>query len=240
MANTTVSTVTITKENANNLIEAIRDNLKVVNKGYLSIAPDLQKLYDTKAFEVLGYKNFDDLCDNMFDMSHGTTVGIRKVFKLYGVKRGGEYIIPDKYLVFGYTKLLWFANDAEKFKSANINPIEIFDPSMSLAAMKNALTLTLGNKAKEQDENAIEADGSIIDNQSDDTANGNQPDDTANDNLDENTFNDWLSNPKGYVDYILKDMEALLEITKDTVKPEKVALLEGAIDYMKQYKKAIK
>ena len=238
MTNTTVSTVTITKENANILINSIRDNLKVVNKGYLSIAPDLQKLYDTKAFEVLGYKNFDDLCDNMFDMSHGTTVGIRKVFKLYGVKRGNEYIIPDKYLVFGYTKLLWFANDAEKFKNANINPIEIFDPSMSLAAMKNALTLTLANKAKEQDKNAIEANGSIIDNQSD----GNQSDDDAsiNGNPDENTFNDWVSNPKGYVDYILKDMDALLEITKDTVKPEKLTLLEGAIDFMKQYKKAIK
>lgn len=239
MANTTVSTVTITKVTANTLIDSIRDYLKVVNKGYLSIAPDLQKLYDTKAFEVLGYKNFDDLCDNMFDMSHGTTVGIRKVFKLYGVKRGSEYMIPDKYLEYGYTKLLWFATDAEKFKNANINPIDVFTPDMSLAAMKNALTLTLANKAKEQDENAIETDGSIIDNQSDDnqSADDNQP---INDNPDENTFNDWVSNPKGYVDYILKDMESLLEITKDNVKPEKLTLLEGAIDFMKQYKKAIK
>ena len=237
MANTTVSTVTITKENATVLIDSIRDNLKVVNKGYLSIAPDLQKLYDTKAFEVLGYKNFDDLCDNMFDMSHGTTVGIRKVFKLYGVKRGSEYMIPDKYLAYGYTKLLWFATDAEKFKNANINPINVFEPTMSLAAMKNALTLTLASKAKEQDENAIETDGSIIDNQ---PSEDSTEDTSIADNADENTFNDWVSNPNGYVDYILRDMESLLEITKDTVKPEKLTLLEGAIDFMKQYKKAIK
>lgn len=239
MTNTTVTTVNITKEKATVLIDSIRDNLKVVNKGYLLIAPDLQKLYDTKAFEIMGYKNFDELCDNMFDMSHGTTVGIRKVFKLYGVKRGSEYMIPDKYLEYGYTKLLWFATDAEKFKNANINPIDVFEPSMSLAAMKNALTLTLANKAKEQDKNAIETDGSIIDNTPSNESN-NADNTPIDDNADENTFNDWISNPKGYVDYILRDMESLLEITKDTVKPEKLTLLEGAIDFMKQYKKAIK
>ena len=100
---------------------------------------------------------------------------------------------------------------------------------MSLASMKNALTLKLTEKAKEQDENAIDTDGSIIDN---------EPSENSADN--ENTFNDWASNPKAYVDYILSDMQSLLEITKDNVKPEKVALLEGAIDFMKQYKKAIK
>ena len=62
MANTTVSKVTITKDNANVLVSNIREGLRTINKGYLGIAPDVQKLYDTKAFEVLGYKNFDEMC----------------------------------------------------------------------------------------------------------------------------------------------------------------------------------
>ena len=134
MTNTTVSKVTITKNNAELLVSNIREGLRTLNKGYLGIAPDVQKLYDTKAFEVLGYKNFDEMCTDLFEMSHGTTVGIRKVFARFGSKssKDGSYCIPEKYLEWGYTKLLFFASSKSEFEKANINPLEVFTPSMTM------------------------------------------------------------------------------------------------------------
>ena len=238
MANTTVSKITISKDNANKLITNIRDELKVLNKGYLSIAPDLQKLYDTKAYEVLGYKNFDELCDNVFDMSHGTSVGIRKVFGLFGTKKDGAYSIPQKYLEYGYTKLLYIAQDWNKFKDANIAPFEVFTPDMTLASMKATLTNALIDKAKIQDETAIDTTATDVITSSTETPSTETP--STETPSDEMTFNDWASNPKAYCDYILHDMDALKTILKDNVKAEKLALLDGAIAYLKDLKKSIK
>ena len=222
MANTTVSKITISKDNANNLVISIRDGLALVNKGYLSIAPDVQKLYDTHAFEVLGYKNFDELCLNEFGMSHGTTVGIRKVFGLYGSKsKDGKYVIPNKYLDWGYTKLLLFATDAQKFKDANIDPLTEFNPSMTIGEMKMTLATALADKAKEQDANAIET--------------------TAEETTAEaKTFEEKSKDPKAFCDDIIKDMDDLKSILDNVIKPEKMAILDGAIAYMKEIKKAIK
>ena len=222
MSNTTVSKITISKDNANNLVTSIRDGLALVNKGYLTIAPDVQKLYDTHAFEVLGYKNFDDLCLNEFGMSHGTTVGIRKVFGLYGSKsKDGKYVIPEKYIEWGYTKLLLFATDAQKFKDANIDPLTEFNPSMTIGEMKMSLATALADKAKEQDVNAIET--------------------TAEETTAEaKTFEEKSKDPKAFCDDIIKDMDDLKSILDNVIKPEKMAILDGAIAYMKEVKKAIK
>ena len=235
MANTTVSKITISKDNANLLINNIRDELKVLNKGYLSIAPDLQKLYDTKAYEVLGYKNFDELCDNVFDMSHGTSVGIRKVFGLFGTKKDGAYSIPQKYLEYGYTKLLYIAQDWNKFKDANIAPFEVFTPDMTLASMKATLTNALIDKAKIQDETAIDTTATDVITSSTETPSTEEPS-----TEEPKSLSDYATNPKAYCDDIIKDMQELNKLLKDSVKPEKLALLDGAIAYLKDLKKSIK
>ena len=234
MANTTVSKVTITKDNANVLVDNIREGLRTINKGYLAIAPDVQKLYDTHAFEVLGYKNFDEMCTNLFEMSHGTTVGIRKVFARFGSKssKDGSYCIPEKYLEWGYTKLLLFATDDKKFKDANIEPLTMFNPSMTIGEMKNALAAALADKAKEQDDNAIETTAEET------TAEETTAEETTAE--EPKTMADWASNPKAYCEQIINDMAALKSIIENDVKPEKMALLDGAIAYMKDIKKLIK
>ena len=227
MANTTVSKITISKDNANNLVSSIRDGLALVNKGYLTIAPDVQKLYDTHAFEVLGYKNFDELCINEFGMSHGTTVGIRKVFGLYGSKsKEGKYVIPEKYLEWGYTKLLLFATDAQKFKDANIDPLTEFTPNMTIGEMKMTLATALADKAKEQDNNAIDT-----------TAEETTAEETT---AEIKTFEEKSKDLKSFCDDIIKDMNDLKSILDNEIKPEKMAILDGAIAYMKEVKKAIK
>ena len=237
MSNTTVSKITISKDNANNLVTSIRDGLALVNKGYLTIAPDVQKLYDTHAFEVLGYKNFDELCINEFGMSHGTTVGIRKVFGLYGSKsKDGKYVIPEKYLEWGYTKLLLFATDAQKFKDANIDPLTEFTPNMTIGEMKMTLATALADKAKEQDDNAIETTGEET------TGEETTGEETTGEETtgEEKTFEEKSKDPKAFCDDIIKDMNDLKSILDNAIKPEKMAILDGAIAYMKEVKKAIK
>ena len=237
MANTTVSKVTISKDNANVLVNRVIDGLKVVNKGYLSIAGDVQRLYDTKAFEVLGYKNFDDMCTNLFDMSHGTTVGIRKVFSVYGSKssKTGEYTIPEKYAEFGYTKLLLFATDKDKYKLANIDPIESFDPKMTIGEIKATLKGLLDNKAKNQDANAIDTDGSIIDNGdnvSRETSESEGEGNSEGEGEKEATAKDIITD-------MLGECKALETLMAD-LKPEKKILIEGIVSNLKELKKFAK
>ena len=243
MANTTVSKITISKDNANNLVSSIRDGLALVNKGYLTIAPDVQKLYDTHAFEVLGYKNFDELCINEFGMSHGTTVGIRKVFGLYGSKsKDGKYVIPEKYLEWGYTKLLLFATDAQKFKDANIDPLTEFTPNMTIGEMKMTLATALADKAKDQDYNAIETTAEDLTKGTSEVSPEEEvTEEGAEDTTAEvKTFEEKSKDPKSFCDDIIKDMNDLKSILDNDIKPEKMAILDGAIAYMKEVKKAIK
>ena len=134
MANalSTKTTLELSMASVNDLIDSVKNGLALVSKGYLSITPDVAKLYDGKAYKTLGYKNFDEMCAIEFGMSHGTTVGIRKVFDKFGTKtKTGDYMIPEKYLDYGYTKLLLFTD--KKFDDANINPIEVFTPDMTIS-----------------------------------------------------------------------------------------------------------
>ena len=228
--NTTVAKITITKGNANRLISSVKKSLELVNKGYLAITPDVAKLYDTKAYEVLGYKNFDEMCVNEFGMSHGTTVGIRKVFALYGSKssKDGSYTIPEKYTKFGYTKLLLFAQDEKKFKDAGIDPIEEFSPKMTIGEMKSHLKMLLEDKAKEQDENAIDTEATEA-----------QGEATEATEATETTVNDLIEmSPQKLIAEIIDLVEHLK--TKVEVKPEKMVLLDAVVANLKEIKELIK
>lgn len=157
MANTKLATKdnAISLEGATQLVASVKDGLKLVSQGYLAITPDVAKLYDCKGYKALGYKNFDEMCALEFGMSHGTTVGIRKVFKQFGtVSKENKYSIPDKYLEYGYTKLLLFTDT--KFEKAGINPIEEFEPTMTMAEMRDKLATALEAKADKQENDAID------------------------------------------------------------------------------------
>ena len=239
--NTTVSKITISKDNATKLVTSVKDGLALVNKGYLSITPDVARLYDTKAFEVLGYKNFDELCVNEFGMSHGTTVGIRKVFALYGSKssKDGSYTIPEKYTEFGYTKLLLFATDAKKFEQAGIDPIKEFNPKMTIGEMKEALKLKLEDKAKDQDESAIDTTATEV--AEDTTATEVAEDTTATEVAEDNTTENIEYNALENIECMLELAKTLREqLTEKKVKPEKMALLDAIEANLKELKKVAK
>ena len=253
MSNTTVSKITISKDNATKLVSTVRDGLALVNKGYLAITPQVARLYDTKAFEVLGYRNFDELCMNEFGMSHGTTVGIRKVFARFGTKssKDGAYSIPEQYLEWGYTKLLLFATDEAKFKLANIDPLTEFNPNMTIGEMRSALKLALDDKANDQEKNAIDTDGSIIDNsEAQDNTNSEAQDNTnseAQDNIEAEAQDNIEAEVKELTPLermanLISEAKALKEMTENNnwLKPEKLALFDAIIANAKDLEKLLK
>ena len=227
MANlATTKTNEISLSGAQTLVASVKDGLALVNKGYLAIAPDVTKLYDCKGYKALGYRNFDELCTLEFGMSHGTSVGIRKVFAKFGsVSKENKYTIPDKYAEYGYTKLLLMTD--KKFEDAGIDPIETFTPDMTIAEMKDALKLKLEDKAEKQDNSAIEStatikediEKSIIDNS-------------------EDHIEDVVAEP---IDRVAEIIELVKQLQSEIeLKPEKMALFDAVLANLKEIKKAIK
>lgn len=227
MANlATTKTNEISLAGAQTLVASVKDGLALVNKGYLAIAPDVTKLYDCKGYKALGYRNFDEMCALEFGMSHGTTVGIRKVFAKFGsVSKENKYTIPDKYAEYGYTKLLLMTD--KKFEDAGINPIETFNPDMTISEMKDALKAKLEDKAEKQDNSAIEStatikediEKSIIDNS-------------------EEPIEDVVAEPTDRVAEIIELVKQLQSEVE--LKPEKMALFDAVLANLKEIKKAIK
>ena len=147
---------------------SIEEHLNLASKGYLAIAPLIAEVYDTDYFVVKGYKNIDQYAEAEHAMSHGTVSGLRKVFARFGSTKENEdgtksYTIPEKYLEWGYTKLHLIASEEQKFKDAGINPFEVFTSDMTIKTMKETLALKLEDKAKKQDENAIDTEGKEVD-----------------------------------------------------------------------------
>lgn len=230
MANTSLATKdnAISLEGAQSLVSSVKEGLKLVSQGYLAITPDVAELYDCKGFKALGYKNFDELCAMEFGMSHGTTVGIRKVFDRFGtVSKENKYSIPDKYLEYGYTKLLLFTD--KKFETAGINPIETFTPDMTMAEMKSVLSDALEAKAEKQDNEAIDTTATDV------TENENVSRETSEVESDERNP---IDEAKSNCDEIIALAESILKLVK--IKPEKSVLLEAIIANAKEVKKAIK
>lgn len=231
MANalSTKKVVEISTKGANALVSSIKDGLALVSKGYLVITPDVAKLYDCKGFKALGYKNFDEMCALEFGMSHGTTVGIRKVFDKFGsVSKDNKYSIPEKYLEYGYTKLLLFTD--KKFDEAGIDPIEEFTPDMTISDMREALSLKLEAKADKQDKEAIDTESKDVSRE------------TSEEASEEITASAEEANPieeaKEHCDEIIALVEMIRE--KAQLKPEKSALLDAIIANTKEVKKSIK
>lgn len=231
MANTSLATKdnAISLTGAQSLVASVKEGLKLVSQGYLAITPDVAKLYNCKAFKALGYKNFDEMCAMEFGMSHGTTVGIRKVFDRFGsISKENNYSIPDKYLEYGYTKLLLFTD--KKFETAGIDPIETFFPDMTMAEMKSVLSNALEAKAEKQDNEAIDTTASEVENVSRETSEETASEETASTEsaTDKDLLNEIMS--------IAKELKERMNY----IGGEKSCLLDAIIADAKELKKVAK
>lgn len=227
MANNSLATVKtndLSVKGATDLVASVKEGLALVSKGYLAITPDVAKLYECKGYKALGYKNFDELCAIEFGMSHGTTVGIRKVFDKFGTKtQDNKYLIPEKYMEYGYTKLLLMTD--KKFAEAGINPLEMFTPDMTIADMRNALSEKLSAKADKQDNEAIDTNGAEVISEN------------ASENASE-VASEVVADPKEIAQDIIDSVITLSTLVE--LKPEKMALFDAVLANMKEIKKLIK
>ena len=230
MANNLVANKTneLSVNGARELVTNIQSGLALVSKGYLMIAPDVQKLYDCKGYKALGYKNFDEMCALEFGMSHGTTVGIRKVFEKFGtVTKENKYLIPEKYLEYGYTKLLLFTD--KKFAETGIDPIAEFTPDMTIAQMKDALKARLEDKAEKQDNSAIDTTAKEVTEEAETIAEKSIIDNSEA--AAEVDVKQMLANIIAEVGEVQKLVD---------LKPEKMILFEAVIANLKEIKKLVK
>lgn len=177
---------------------SIEEHLNLASKGYLAIAPLIAEVYDNDYFVVKGYKNIDQYAEAEHGMSHGTVSGLRKVYTRFGstiVHEDGTktYTIPDKYMEWGYTKLDLIASQEKNFKEAGIEPFEVFTPDMTLKTMRETLALKLEDKAKKQDETAIDVESKDVNNTSDNTSDNTSgsTSDSTSENTSENTSDDF-------------------------------------------------
>lgn len=183
---------------------SIEEHLNLASKGYLAIAPLIAEVYDNDYFVVKGYKNIDQYAEAEHAMSHGTVSGLRKVYARFGSTKENEdgsktYTIPEKYLEWGYTKLHLIASDEQKFKDAGIEPFEVFTSDMTIKTMKEALALKLEDKAKKQDESAIDTEGKEVDKSTTDngaTAEADKVSATATAEARNEDFNGYLAKVK--------------------------------------------
>ena len=212
---------------------SIEEHLNLTSKGYLAIAPLIAEVYDNDYFIVKGYKNIDQYAEAEHAMSHGTVSGLRKVFMRFGSIIENEdgtrgYTIPDKYLDWGYTKLHLIASEEEHFKEAGINPFEAFTPDMTIKTMRETLALNLEDKAKKQDEEAIDTTAKEVDNSATDNSaiDNSATDNSATDNNP--TFNGYLEALKKAIEdmrgYLKNDINEV-KTCADTIKGQ-VATLE--------------
>lgn len=199
----------------------IESHLAGINKGYLSIAPLISEVYDNEYYIALGYRNIDDYAKAEHEMSHGTIVGLRKVYGRFGSTLENEdgtkkYTIPEKYTEWGYTKLLLIANDEQSFKDAGIEPFEVFNPDMTIKEMKAELQLKLAEKADKQDTEAIDTVGEVV-NEDNTTADNTSTDNTSTDNTSVGN-----TDFKAYLEALTKAIDDMRDYLKNDINEVKV------------------
>lgn len=223
---------------------SIEEHLSVASKGYLAIAPLIAEVYDNDYFVVKGYKNIDQYAEAEHGMSHGTVSGLRKVFARFGSTKENEdgtksYTIPDKYLEWGYTKLELIASQEKNFKEAGIEPFEVFTSDMTIKTMRETLALKLEDKAKKQDESAIDTDGKEVNSTSDNGTvdNGTSDNGTAdNGSADNGTAK---SRDEAFKEYHAELLRQATELTSFlTIEPKEVyQVADTIVGYIKTLEK---
>lgn len=183
---------------AQTLTQEIHTIYADTEKGFLKLAPLMAEVRGNSLYTLLGYKNIDEYARYEHGMSHGTVVGLNKVYERFGSTSDDKktYRIPEHYLQWGYTKLLLFANDAKDFENAGIDPLTEFKPEMTIKEMTTALTNALALKAKEQDENAIDTTATEVDNSATATTEADKASATATAEARNEDFNTYLAKVK--------------------------------------------
>ena len=101
--NNEVTVVTMSEDAATKTINAIVKKVGSIEKGYLSIAGDVAKLRDGKAWMITGTKNLYELCAEKFNMARGTVSNLCHIYDRFG---DGNYKLSEEVKDKKLTELL--------------------------------------------------------------------------------------------------------------------------------------
>ena len=212
---------------AQTLTQEIHPIYADTEKGFLKLAPLMAEVRGNTLYTLLGYKNIDEYARYEHGMSHGTVVGLNKVYERFGSTSDDKktYRIPEQYLQWGYTKLLLFANDAKNFEEAGIDPLTEFKPEMTIKEMTTALTNALVLKAKEQEDNAIDTTATEVDKDSKSVPEADKASATATAEARKEDFNT----------YLVKVKQSLADLSAYTAKEpqEIITVVDTLLGYVK-------
>lgn len=142
-------------------IALIKKELDKVESSTLNIALAIHRIYSTKSYELVDYKNICELAKDMFGFSKSTCYNFINIVEKFGIESNGVWHIDEQYKGFTYSQLLALI-DVEEQK------IGLFSSDMSVRDIK-AKVKEIGcddSKRLENDENGeqtvLSGDGSEV------------------------------------------------------------------------------
>lgn len=172
-----------TEDVARSQVDLVTPCFKAMHNVTMMLSPVIAEIEEKKGYQLLGYKNMDELASSEWGISHGTLVNARKIFGRFGEKDNeGRNVITDRWTDFGARKLLLLTTASQSVIN-NVSPDMTFD---EIKEMMSPTTVVIEPQEHED-----------VDNTTHTTESGEKPQtdelldkDVNNDNSGENTTKD--------------------------------------------------
>lgn len=163
-----LSTVEIDKS-----ITRIEKEVSKISKGYINIAGDVAKLYDSKAYKEKGYKNIYDMCANLFGMARGTVSNLRNINERFCI----DYKINPLYNGYSMRALLTMIElKVTDEEVALLNITSDLSAAEITAIIKDARGIAIEDK---ESANENESESESVNESANESENGNAKSETA-------------------------------------------------------------
>lgn len=87
-------------------VALIKRELAKVESSTLNIALAIHRIYSTKSYELVDYKNICELAKDMFGFSKSTCYNFINIVEKFGIESNGVWQIGEQYKGFTYSQLL--------------------------------------------------------------------------------------------------------------------------------------
>ena len=139
-----------TQEVARSQVDLVTPCFKAMHNVTMMLSPVIAEIEEKKGYQLLGYKNMDELASSEWGISHGTLVNARKIFGRFGEKDNeGRNVIKDRWTDFGARKLLLLTTASQSVIN-NVSPDMTYD---DIKEMINPITVVIEPQEHEDDEN---------------------------------------------------------------------------------------
>lgn len=139
-------------------IALIKRELGKVETSSLSIALAIHRIYTTKGYELVDYKNICELAKDMFGFSKSTCYNFINVVEKFGIEKDGVWEIDSQFKKFTYSQLLALSD-------VDLENVSLFSSDMSVREIKakvKSLGCSEDSKRLENDEVIESEDGTEV------------------------------------------------------------------------------